>query len=202
MFQKPDGPAIILASGSAIRRQLLGDAGVVFEWTAASVDEDSIKQSSQAEGVMPAETAMLLAELKAARIRAPGALVIGADQLLICEDHWFDKPRDRDDARAQLRFLRGKTHHLHTAMSVLKDGQVIWHHAAAPSLVMREFSDEFLEHYLNRELEQILHCVGGYRLEGPGAQLFDRITGDHTTILGLPLLPLLGFLRQHGALLK
>jgi len=201
-YQPSDAPAIVLASGSATRRKLLADAGLVFEVKAAAVDEESIKQASQAEGVSPDETALVLAELKASRVRVAGALVIGADQILTCEGSWFDKPRDRAEARAHLRALRGKTHTLHTAVTCLKNGQVIWHHFEAPSLQMREFSDEFLEIYLDQELPGILDSVGAYRLELAGAHLFDKITGDHSAILGLPLLPLLGFLRQHQAIVK
>jgi len=201
-FQPSEAPAIVLASGSVTRRRLLEDAGLVFETRAAAVDEESIKQASQAEGVSPDETALVLAELKASRVRIAGALVIGADQILTCDGRWFDKPRDRAGARVQLQALRGKTHTLHTAVTCLRDGQVIWHHFEAPALRMREFSDEFLEVYLDQELPGILGSVGAYRLEGIGAQLFDKITGDHTAILGLPILSLLGFLRQHGALMK
>ena len=206
-FQPAESPAIILASQSAIRRQLLSQAGILFEPKAAAIDEESIKQASQAEGASPGETALLLAELKAARIRLPDALaadvlVIGADQLLVCENQWFDKPQNREQARAQLRLLRGRSHMLHTAITVLRNNQVIWHHIETPVLTMRDFSDEFLEAYLDQECPAILSCVGAYRLEGPGIHLFDRIAGDHSSILGLPLLPLLGFLRQHGAVRK
>jgi len=201
-FQTLESPAVILASASTTRRALLAAAGLSFEVRPAAIDEDSIKQSSRAEGISPMETAQVLAELKAARIKAPGALIIGADQILTCDERWFDKPRTREQAIEQLRFLRGKTHVLHTALTCICNGSVIWHHNEAPLLKMREFSEEFLKIYLDQELPGILASVGAYRLEGAGAQLFERMTGDHSTVLGLPLLPLLGFLRQHGALMK
>lgn len=201
-FQPADSPAIILASASATRRALLEATGLLFETRPAAIDETSIKQSSQAEGISPIETAQVLAELKAARVRIPGALIIGADQILTCENRWFDKPADRAEARSQLQFLRGKTHTLHTALTCLRDGVVIWHHNEAPLLKMRDFSDTFLEIYLDQELPGILSSVGAYRLESAGAQLFDRVTGDYSAILGLPLLPLLGFLRQHEVIVK
>ena len=146
---------------------------------------------------------MLLAEAKAARIarRHPGALVIGADQMLVCEGRWFDKPPDMATARAQLLALRGRPHELMTAMVCWRGGQRIWQHLARPRLVMREFSEAFLDAYLAAEGEAVLGSVGAYRLEGPGIQLFASVEGEHSAILGLPLLPLLGFLRQHGVLI-
>ena len=201
-FQPADAPAIVLASGSATRRRLLESVGLLFEVRAAAVDEESIKLASRAEGVSPAETALVLAELKASRVRVAGALVIGADQILTCEGRWFDKPRDREEAREQLRALRGKSHTLQTAVTCLKNGQVIWHHFEAPELRMRDFSDEFLEIYLDREMPGILGSVGGYLVEGAGAQLFETISGDYSSVLGLPVLALLGFLRQHGAMVR
>ncbi len=200
-FQPPESPAIILASQSGIRRQLLINAGILFESKAVAIDEESIKQACQAEGTSPENTALLLAEMKAARIRVNGALIIGADQLLVCENRWFDKPKNRDEARTQLQFLRGKKHTLYTAVSVLRDDRVMWHHIETPTLIMRDFSDRFLETYLDQELPGILSCVGAYRLEGPGVQLFDKISGDHSSILGLPILALLGLLRNNGAVM-
>ena len=201
-FQKTDAPALILASGSAARQSLLAAVGLRFAVQPVAIDETAIKQSCRAEGNSAAETAVLLAEMKAARVRAPGAVVIGADQLLVCGDEWFDKPTDRASARAQLRALRGKTHRLVTALSLQKNGEVIWHHVETPELRMRDFTDEFLEAYLSAEIPAILGCVGAYRLEGPGVQLFERVSGEHSAILGLPMVALLGFLRQHGVVLK
>lgn len=194
------GPPLVLASQSAARAALLEAAGLRFEARPARVDEAAVKQACRAEGADAAETALTLAGLKARRIRDPQALVIGADQLLVCGDAWFDKPEDRGGARGQLRTLRGQTHRLVTAVTCLRGGQEVWRHVAQPRLRMRAFSDAFLEDYLAAEGDAILSCVGAYRLEGLGVHLFDEVEGEHAAILGLPLLPLLGFLRQHGVL--
>ena len=150
------------------------------------------------------EAALILAYAKAEFVArsAPDALVIGADQLLVCDEAWFDKPPDIAAARTHLQRLRGRRHELVTALVCHRGGQRIWQHVAKPRLTMRDFSDAFLESYLAAEGEALLSSVGAYRLEGHGAQLFDAIEGDQPAILGLPLLPLLGFLRQHGVLLK
>ena len=173
-------------------------AGLVFEQRPARIDEAAIKDSMRDAG--PAECALALAGLKAARIREAGRLIIGADQLLVCEGEWFDKPADRAAARAQLLRLRGRTHTLVTAIACLRDGAEIWRHVAEPRLRMRPFSDGFLDDYLEAEGDALLSSVGSYRLEGRGIQLFDSVEGEHAAILGVPLLALLGFLRQHGAL--
>ena len=194
-------PPLVLASQSAARAALLDAAELRFEARPARVDEAAVKQACRAEGADAAETALTLAALKAQRIRDPHVLVIGADQILVCGDAWFDKPADLGGARDQLRTLRGRTHRLVTAVVCLRDGQEVWRHVAEPRLRMRGFSDAFLEHYLAAEGETILSCVGAYRLEGLGVHLFDDVQGEHAAILGLPLLPLLGFLRQHGVLM-
>ena len=126
--------------------------------------------------------------------------MIGADQLLVCEDRWFDKPADLTEAAAQLRALRGRTHTLVTAILCQRGEQRLGHHIARPRLTMRKFSDAFLADYIALEGMALTTTVGSYRLEGPGAQLFDTVVGGHAAVLGLPLLPLLGFLRQHGVL--
>ena len=138
---------------------------------------------------------MALAQAKAESVIRPNAVIIGCDQILVCDDAWFDKPADLATARLHLQRLRGRPHVLHTATVVIRDGDQIWHHLAAPRLVMRAFSDAFLDAYLAMEGESLLSSVGAYRLEGPGIQLFAQIEGEHSAILGLPLLPLLGFLR-------
>ncbi|MCQ4160961.1 Maf family nucleotide pyrophosphatase [Roseomonas sp. GC11] len=193
---------LILASSSATRAALLRGAGLAFEARPAAVDEAALKEAAQAEAIPPAETAILLAEAKAQRIgrRETQAVVIGADQLLVCEGRWYDKPEDLAAARAQLQALRGRTHTLYTAMVLWRGGQRIWHHVATPRLTMRDFSETFLDRYLAAEGEAVTHSVGAYRLEGLGVQLFRDVQGEHSAILGLPLLPLLGFLRQHGVL--
>lgn len=201
MIQAPF-PPLILASQSAARAALLTAAGLRFEARPARVDEAAIKQACRAEGLDAADAALTLAGLKAERIRDPDALVIGADQLLVCGEDWFDKPADIDGARAHLRALRGQTHRLVTAVVCMRGGQEVWRHVAEPRLRMRGFSDAFLEDYLAAEGDAVLACVGAYRLEKMGVHLFDSIQGEHSAILGLPLLPLLGFLRQHGVLLN
>ena len=195
-----DDPPLILASESTARAALLHAAGLRFEARPARIDEAAIKEACRAEGLDPADAALTLAEMKARRIRDPGALVIGADQLLVCDGVWFDKPADAAAARTHLQTLRGRPHTLVTAVVCRRGGQTIWQHVATPRLHMRAFSDTFLEAYLAAEGDAILACVGAYRLEGRGIHLFDRIEGEHSAILGLPLLPLLGFLRQHGVL--
>ncbi|ONG56202.1 septum formation protein Maf [Pseudoroseomonas deserti] len=193
---------LVLASSSATRAALLRAAGLDFEARPAAVDEAALKEAAQAEEAPPAEAAILLAEAKAARIgrRDTESLVIGADQLLVCGRDWFDKPADLAAARAQLQALRGRSHTLYTAMVLWRGGQRVWQHVATPRLVMRDFSDTFLDRYLASEGAAVLSSVGAYRLEGLGVQLFREIEGEHSAILGLPLLPLLGFLRQHGAI--
>ena len=193
-------PALVLASGSAARAALLRNAGLRFEVAAAALDEAEIKAGFRAEGGDAEPCALALAAAKAARVsrRRPGALVIGADQLLVCEGSWYDKPADMTAARAQLLALRGRAHELVTAVCAMQDGTQIWHAVERPRLVMRAFGEEFLDAYLASCGEDILASVGAYRLEDLGVQLFARIEGDFFSILGLPLLPLLEFLRAHG----
>ncbi len=188
---------IVLASQSEARAAVLRGAGLVIETRPARIDEAAVKASGRAEGASPDEVALMLAGMKAARVRADG-VVIGADQLLVCAGTWFDKPPSATAARMQLLALRGKAHTLVTAVVVMQDGRETWRHVARPKLVMREFSDAFLDAYCELEGEAMLHTVGAYRVEGPGVQLFDSIEGEHAAILGLPLLPLLGYLRQAG----
>ena len=191
---------LILASQSLSRRALLEGAGLTFETMPAAVDEAAIKESARAEGVSAADTAILLADAKAARIarRHPDATIIGADQLLVCEGEWFDKPEDLAAARTHLHKLRNRAHELVTAVVVWRNGQRAWHHLATPRLAMRDFSEAFLDEYLAREGAFVTQSVGAYRLEGMGIQLMRDIRGEHTAILGLPLLPLLAYLRDAG----
>jgi len=193
-------PRLWLASASPTRRRLLQQAGVAFSAEAPPIDEEEAKRALEAEGADADALAEGLAELKALAVsrRHPGGFVIGADQVLDCDGRRYDKPADEAAARAQLKALRGHTHHLISAVTVLRDGERLWHHIDRARLTMRPFSPAFLEDYLRRSLPGVLGSVGAYQLEGLGAQLFSRIEGDYFTILGLPLLPLLDFLRPHG----
>ena len=193
-------PVLVLASGSRTRAAMLAQAGLTAILDKPLVDEDEVKAAGRAEGVSADIVAETLAELKAQRItrRHPGALVVGADQMLECEGRWFDKPVDRAAARAQLLELRGKTHRLVSCAVVVRDGERMWHRIDSARLTMRNFTEAFLDEYLDCVGDDVLHSVGAYQLEGLGAQLFHRVEGDFFTILGLPLLPLLGFLRVHG----
>ncbi|KIL97880.1 Septum formation protein Maf [Paramagnetospirillum magnetotacticum MS-1] len=193
---------IVLASGSAARAQMLEQAGVSFTVRVAAVDEAAVKQSLAAETRNPARVAEILAELKAVRVSAhhPGTLVVGADQMLDQDGRWFDKPASRDEARRQLQSLRHKTHRLTSAVVVVRDGIRLWHHNQSALLTMRNFSDAFLDRYLDQAGDAVLSSVGAYQLEGLGAQLFLTVEGDFFTILGLPLLALMDFLRENGEL--
>jgi septum formation protein len=188
--------SLILASGSAIRAAMLHAA------VQSRVDEDEIKLSLKSEGVSIREAAQALAELKAHRVsqNEPADFVIAADSMLACEGRWYDKPEDRMQARDHLLSLRGKTHELVSAVVVARGGSVIWRHTDAAKLTMREFSDGFLDAYLAQAGDAVLSSVGCYQLEGLGVQLFSKIQGDHFTILGLPLLPLLDILRENKVL--
>jgi septum formation protein len=202
MIQQAE-PPLVLASASAARAAVLLAAGLRCAVQAAAVDEAAIKASAQAEGLTPGDAAILLADAKAARVarRNSEALVLGADQLLVCEGRWFDKPADLAAARDHLLALRGRPHELVTAMVCWRHGGRVWQHLARPRLTMRAFSEEFLDAYLAAEGAAVLGSVGAYRLEGLGVHLFAEVRGEHAAILGLPLLPLLGFLRDHGVLL-
>jgi septum formation protein len=191
--------SVILASKSAARRAVLDGAAVTYEAVVAGVDEDAVKVEMLANGAGPREVAEALAERKALVISKmrPG-LVIGADQTLDLDGKLYDKAPDLYQAWQRLNLLRGKTHRLHSAVVVARDGAPIWRETVTASLTMRDFSDSFLQHYLATEGEAALGSVGCYRLEGPGAQLFSRIEGDYFAILGLPLMGLLDLLRAHG----
>jgi septum formation protein len=197
-------PALILASASASRAAMLRNAGLTVTIAPTGIDEDTVKRSVRGEGGAVADAAQLLAELKARRIsqREGDALVIGADQMLECDGDWFDKAESLAGARSHLQKLRGRSHMLLTAAVVVRGDTVIWSKTDTATLTMRPFSDAFLDGYLERIGDEALETVGCYRLEGPGAQLFSRIDGDFFTILGLPLLPLLDFLRGHGILVE
>jgi septum formation protein len=193
---------IVLASASKVRRKLLQAAGLEILVDPAAVDEAAVKESYAGEGAGPGEIAEALAELKAMRIspRHPGLITLGADQILDCEGRRFDKPEGLEGARAQLQALSGRHHRLISSLVAMRDGERLWHHTGEAVLTMRKFSDAFLEGYLTAAGPEVLESVGAYQLEGRGAQLFTRIEGDYFTILGLPLLPLLDFLRLQGEL--
>ena len=193
---------LVLASASAVRARLLEAAGVDARIDPARIDEARIKNDARALGRDAGDCALLLAEAKAREVavRHPGALVLGADQMLECAGRWFDKPTDLSDARAQLQALNGQRHELIAAAAVIRDGIVLWRAVERPLLTMRRFSEAFLDRYLAAMGKRILGTVGGYELEGLGAQLMASIEGDYFAILGLPLLPLLAFLRAEGAL--
>ena len=194
-------PRITLASGSASRRALLAGAGIDAESIKPNVDEDAARAAMRAEGMSVRDQAMQLAELKAIKVsaRTPG-LVIGGDQMLSLENEAFDKPADLDAARDHLRKLSGKTHTLETAIVICENGTPVWRHLARPKLTVRELSDAFVDSYVERAGEALLSTVGAYQLEGLGAQLFTKIEGDYFSILGLPLLPLLDYLRTRGVI--
>lgn len=194
---------LLLASKSAARRALLDAARLPFEVVSAEVDERAIEAQAVKEGADPAGVALTLAHAKALAGAAahPGRVVIGADQTLALGDDAFHKPADRAAAKAQIARLAGRTHALHSAVAVARDGAVLWATVESAHLAMRPLDDTAIEAYLEAAGEAMLASVGGYQLEGLGIHLFARVEGDHSVILGLPLLPLLGFLRSEGFLL-
>jgi len=190
---------LVLASKSSARAAVLKGAGLAFEQITAGVDEESIKASLRAEGAPPSRQADLLAETKAMRVSiSHNGVILGADQVLDLDGEGFDKPANRQEAREQLKRLRGKTHILQTALVACVEGAAVWRHLSQPRLRMRNFSDQFLDDYLDAIGASAFDSVGAYQIEGRGAQLFDRIDGDYFSILGLPLLPLLQWLRDRG----
>lgn len=201
---RPDTPRLVLASGSTTRRALLASAGLEFEVRAADVDEAALRDRllAASPSVSHEEVALALAEEKAKAVSTaiPDAIVIGADQVLSFEGRLFEKPKSIPEARDCLRALRGKTHALHSATALAANGAVLWKDVEAAHLTMRAFSDAALESYLARAGDVVLTSVGAYQIEGPAVQLFESVEGDHSTILGLPLLPVLHELRRRGVL--
>ena len=192
---------VTLASQSAARQMILKNAGVAFEAVSPGVDEDAAKAALLAEQVAPRDIADALAEMKAVKVstKRPG-LVIGADQTLDLRGKLFDKAETLVQAREHLLELRGQTHKLHAAVVVARDGQPIWRVVESAALTVRPFSEAWLDTYIERRGEALLWSVGCYELESEGVQLFSQVDGDYFTILGLPLIGLLDFLRLHGAL--
>jgi len=200
-----EAPRLVLASASPARRALLSAAGLQFDAVAADVDEAAVKRAMQADGASADAAALALAAAKAQAVALgglpPGSVVIGADQILVCNGEWYDKPGDADAVMEHLLRLRGHAHTLVTAVSCWQDGALLWQEVSRPVLTMRAFSVAFLEAYLAMEAGACCGCVGGYRFEGVGKHLFDRVEGEEAAILGLPMLPLLGFLRHQGVII-
>jgi septum formation protein len=193
---------ITLASASEIRLTLLQAAGVPATARPARIDEEAIRGALEADGATPRDLADALAEMKARKIsdKDPTALVLGCDQILEMKGRIFAKPDSPEDARAQLRDLRGQTHRLLSAAVLYRNGQPLWRHVGEARLTMRDISDAYLDDYLTRNWDSIRHAVGCYKLEEEGVRLFSAVQGDHFTILGLPLLPLLSYLGTTGAI--
>jgi septum formation protein len=193
---------ITLASSSQIRASLLRNAGLEVEIRPARIDEDAIRAALQAEGATPRDLADALAEMKAAKIaaRAPGAMILGADQILELKGRVFSKPGTPQEARDQLASLSGRTHRLLSALVVLRDGAPLWRHVAEVRLAMHPLSPGFIESYVDRNWDSIRHTVGCYKLEEEGVRLFSKIEGDYFAVLGLPLTEFLNWLRARGEL--
>jgi septum formation protein len=195
---------LVLASTSPFRRHMLQAAGLHFSAVAPAVDEAVLKRDLASArppaGASDVAAALARAKAQAVGARMPSALVIGADQVLAFGDELFDKPADLAQAREQLQRLRGRPHQLHTAAALAEGGDIVWSRIEVATLHMRPFSDAYLDDYLAEAGPSVLNTVGGYEIEGRGIQLFERVEGDHFTIIGLPLLPLLAELRHRGVL--
>lgn len=193
---------VLLASASEIRAQLLRNAGLEVTVQPARIDEEAIRVSLEAEGANPRDVADALAEAKAAKLsgKTPGALVLGADQVLELNGRIFSKPETPEEARSQLRALSGQTHRLLSALVVVRDGNPLWRHVGQVRLTMHELSDAFIDDYLARNWDSIRWAVGCYKLEEEGVRLFTRIEGDYFSVLGLPLIEFLNWLRARGEL--
>lgn len=192
---------LILASKSASRRAMLDAAGVAYHSIPADIDERAVEAGL--EDASPPEIAEALAVAKAAAVAVlhPQTLVLGSDSLVVAEGRRFDKPRSRDEAAEHLRFFSGRVMELHSAAALVRDAGCVWSHASIARLHLRDLSEDFIAYYLTLEWPAIGHTVGAFRIEGPGVQLFDAIEGDQFTVLGMPLLPLLGALREEGVLI-
>jgi septum formation protein len=193
---------IILASGSPFRRRMLEDAGIAFTVERPSIDERAVEEAVADTGLRPDDLAQILAEAKAVDVSQnhPGAYVIGCDQTLSLGEELLHKPANMEEARRRLLKLSGRTHQLNSAVVIAQDGETIWRHVQVASMTMRDLDPAFVGRHLSAVGEAALSSVGAYQVEGKGIQLFDRVEGDHFTIVGLPLLPLLAKLRELGAI--
>lgn len=191
---------LVLASRSKIRRALLDAAGVAVEVVPSDVDERAVEKAAPSDSAAAAAALLARAKAMAVARSRPGRLVLGADQVLALDGRRFTKPADRAAARAQLRALAGRVHELHSAVAFVQDATVLCEHLSTARLTMRSFSDDFLERYLDATGAAATESVGAYQLEGLGVQLFESVDGDYFTVLGLPLLPAMDFLRRHGCL--
>ena len=194
---------IILASGSPTRKQILEDSGVIFEVVVRPIDEASIKSAMIQEGASKLSIVSTLAELKSIKVSSetPG-LVIGADQIMVFDGAIYDKPKTIEEARERLMAIRNQTHYLMGSVVVSEGGVSVWRHSSKVELKVRSFTDKFIDNYINQEGEALLQTVGAYRFEKRGSQLFSSVKGDFFSVLGLPLLPLLDYLRTRNAILS
>jgi septum formation protein len=193
---------IVLASGSQFRKAMLETAGVDIDVVPAKIDERTVEKTLEGTGASPEDVAQVLAEAKALDVseRQPGRLVLGCDQTLSLDDELFHKPRDMEDARRHLLKLSGRTHQLNSAAVLARNGEALWRDVGIARLTMRKLEPGFIGRHLARVGPMALNSVGAYQIEGEGIQLFEKIDGDHFTIVGLPLLPLLKELRAMGAI--
>ncbi|CAG1012803.1 MAG: Maf-like protein [Rhizobiaceae bacterium] len=193
---------IILASTSPFRRALLANAGVDFAVDRPRIDERAVEETTRGSGITPAEVGLILARAKAEEVstRHPESVVIGSDQTLAFEDELLHKPKDMEAARRRLIAFSGRTHFLNSAVAIARNGETVWSHVAEATMTMRPLDPAFIGRHLARVGEKALTSVGAYQVEGEGIQLFERIEGDHFTIVGLPLLSLLEALRKLGAI--
>jgi len=191
---------LVLASRSAVRRAMIEAAGISVEIAPADIDERAVERRAGAGTAADAASLLAREKARAGCAAFKGRFVVGADQTLALGRQRFTKPVDRDSAREQLRALAGRTHELHSAIAVARDGRVVFGHVDTAKLTMRSLSERFIEDYLDAAGDAVTESVGGYQLEGLGSHLFERIEGDYFTILGLPLFALLSFLRREGCL--
>ena len=194
--------SLVLASGSASRRAMLDAAGVAYEAVSAAIDERALEAGLTRASADEVALALAAAKARAVSANRPGALVLGSDSLVQVAGRRFDKPASRDDAAAHLRLFSGKAMNLHSAAALVRDGQVIWQHGEVALLQVRDLSDGFIADYLAAEWPAVAGCVGVFRIEALGVQLFERIEGSHFTVLGMPLLAVLAELREQQVLVS